>query len=559
AEAPGDLSAALEQAVAGVDVTEVVSLADALEDPGGAPYSPEARERFALLAGEIRRLRRAAGEPLVDLVRRVIDTIGVDIELVATAGPVAAQARDNLAAFVDAVGTFVGNDTDASLHGLLAYLKAEDEYAQGLPVASPTDSNSVKLMTVHKAKGLEWDVVFVPELTESVFPSAVGRPRWPSKAEALPAPLRGDAATLPEMQEWTTQGERNFKTASAAHEELEERRLGYVAFTRARRSLVVSGCWWGPTQKRKRGPSAYLLHLRDVLQGSAADRAEAVDDPWVPEPDADTNPELEDARESAWPAPLDRDTLARRDQAATLVQEARARYAETGSYDADEQLLLDHAGTVADWDATLDRLLDEARSSRQPEQTVELPATLSATAVLRFSSDPQGLARGLVRPMPRRPSTSARFGTRFHAWVESFVGQQQLLDPTDIPGAADDGIDSDEELRELCQAFADGPFGDRMPHRVEAPFALVLSGQVVRGRIDAVYAEDDGFQVVDWKTSHRQSADPLQLAIYRLAWAELAGVPSDAVSASFYYVRSGALVTPADLPGRAELERLLEV
>jgi DNA helicase II / ATP-dependent DNA helicase PcrA len=81
---------------------------------------------------------------------------------------------------------------------------------------------------------------------------------------------------------------------------------------------------------------------------------------------------------------------------------------------------------------------------------------------------------------------------------------------------------------------------------------------VVRGRIDAVYATDKGFEVVDWKTNQEQSADPLQLAIYRLAWAELTGTPLENVRASFYYVRGAELVSPDDLPGRAELEAMLD-
>ena len=86
----------------------------------------------------------------------------------------------------------------------------------------------------------------------------------------------------------------------------------------------------------------------------------------------------------------------------------------------------------------------------------------------------------------------------------------------------------------------------------------MLAGQVVRGRIDAVYVEDDGsFLLVDWKTNRTESADPLQLAIYRTAWAELTGVPVERVRAAFYYVRTGRLVEPDGLPERAELERLI--
>jgi len=142
--------------------------------------------------------------------------------------------------------------------------------------------------------------------------------------------------------------------------------------------------------------------------------------------------------------------------------------------------------------------------------------------------------------------------------VEARFGQQDLFDPEDLPGQADAGIDSDADLAELIAAFELGPFADRVPHAVEAPFALVLDGQVVRGRIDAVYAEPDGFLVVDWKTSRRDDADALQLALYRLAWAELAGVPVELVRAAFYYVRSGRLVEPDRLPGRAELDAVLD-
>jgi DNA helicase-2/ATP-dependent DNA helicase PcrA len=142
--------------------------------------------------------------------------------------------------------------------------------------------------------------------------------------------------------------------------------------------------------------------------------------------------------------------------------------------------------------------------------------------------------------------------------VEARFGQLQLLDPDELSGRADAGIADEAELRELIAAFESGPFADRRPHAVEAPFALVLGGQVVRGRIDAVYTEPDGgYLLVDWKTNRSPDADPLQLAIYRVAWAELTGLPLERVRAGFYYVRSGTLVTPEALAGRADLERLV--
>jgi DNA helicase-2/ATP-dependent DNA helicase PcrA len=223
----------------------------------------------------------------------------------------------------------------------------------------------------------------------------------------------------------------------------------------------------------------------------------------------------------------------------------------------DDVLLLEQ---VQQWDEEIARLLEEAARDRSPETLVPMPTSLSATAIARLRDDPSAFAAELARPMPRRPSASARFGTRFHAWVEARFGQQGLFDPDDLAGRADTGIEDETDLKDLIATFEAGPFGNRVPAAVEAPFALVLAGQVVRGRIDAVYDDTDGrpdhYLVVDWKTNKAQTADPLQLAIYRLAWAELRGVPVEQVRAAFYYVRSGDLVEPDDLPGRDEVERL---
>ncbi len=176
AETPGlAVRASLLEAVSGVDPADLASLGEALESsPGELPYSPQARERFRLLARELEGLRRHVGEPLLDLVRRVVDVTGLEVELASSTSRVASARRDNLATFLDAVSAFAGVDADASLTGLLAYLRAEDEYGQGLSLALPTQADSVKLLTVHRAKGLEWDVVFVPALAE-------GSSRWPRR------------------------------------------------------------------------------------------------------------------------------------------------------------------------------------------------------------------------------------------------------------------------------------------------------------------------------------------------------------------------------------------
>jgi DNA helicase-2/ATP-dependent DNA helicase PcrA len=227
----------------------------------------------------------------------------------------------------------------------------------------------------------------------------------------------------------------------------------------------------------------------------------------------------------------------------------------------EEHLSAADARTVREWDDEIERLLKEAVEGQADVVEVPLPTSLSATSLARLRDSPEQLAAELARPMPRKPSRAARFGTRFHAWLERRFGQQQLVDLDELPGRGDSGIEDDADLQALIETFNEGPFAERAPFAVEQPFALVLDGQVLRGRIDAVYrTEEDGFLVVDWKTNVKETADKLQLAIYRVAWAELHGVRAETVEAAFYYVRSGRVVrySPEELPDRAELERLLE-
>lgn len=543
------LTGALDAAVRGVDLTDVESLSDALADPGAKAYSEAARERFARLSAELTGLRRHAGDPLTDFVRRVVDVLGLDVELAAAPGPGADQACDNLALLLDTVAEFAVQDPFASVHGLLAYLDAEAEFGAGLNVAEPSASDSVKLLTVHTAKGLEWRAVLLPFLADGVFPSRQGRPRWQWRAGEVPWPLRGDSDALPELAGWRGKDLDLFAQACRDQSLLEERRLAYVALTRAKELVVASGHWWGRTQKTPRGPSPYLRELQ-----SHVDLATEAG-PWVDlaPPAGAVNPVLDASRPVSFPARLDQRRLDRRRLAAEAV---RAALSETPD-DSAAELSVAAGLDLARLDAEIEALLTEAAADEADVVEVELPGMLSATTVLRLHRDPDGLARELARPMPRAPSAASRYGTRFHAWVESHFGQQPLLDPTDLPGRADTDIADDADLRVLVDAFRSGPYADSRPHAIEAPFSLLLAGRVVRGRIDAVYETPNGFDVVDWKTNRRHDADPLQLAIYRLAWAETHGLPLQAVGAAFYYVRTGEVVRPTALPGRSRLEAVV--
>jgi DNA helicase-2/ATP-dependent DNA helicase PcrA len=539
---------------AGVDPSEVVSLADALDSLGDeASYSPEAYERLLALRDELRALRGKVGHPVVDLVADVVARSGLDVEIEAQPVDVAAARAANLSAFLDHAAAFAGLvEGQADLPAFLAFLDAAADAENGLDAGGVSNADTVKLLTVHKAKGLEWPVVAVPGLVEKVFPSEQGRPRWTSRAEVLPYRLRGDAEDLPPDPEWSSAAMKSFKADCGAESADEERRLGYVAFTRAQRLLLLSGYWWGQTRQQVTGPSALLREaeaLRDVVTV----------DTWEPAPEDDTNPlRAERDRPVPWPAPLDAAAAAERAAAVALVRAAQAGTLPAVGLAGD--LTGADARTAAEWAREVETLVAEARRSRAPTRDVPLPDRLTTSQVVLLAEDPDALARRLARPVPLPPLRASRRGTRFHAWVESLWDERPLLDDDELPGAADAPYLDDAALVALQERFLASEYGDRKPVALEAPFELVVGGRLVRGRIDAVYADGDGYDVVDFKTGKVPrdfAAAALQLAVYRLAWAGIAGVDPARVTAGFLYVATGTLKRPDRLLDAAELAALL--
>ncbi len=544
-----DLASALDEAVVGSDVVDVISLTEALADPGDPRnYSPEAYERFARMAAELEHLRRLTGEQLPELILQVMRVSGLEVEVSLLEGDEGAQQLHALNAFVDLAADFTDVDGRIGLGAFLSRLRDAERFDIDLELEVGGPADAVSLLTVHKAKGLEFPYVFVPFVSEMSFPGGRGRSQWPTNAKVVPWPLRPDAD--PALAGFPVPGESPRDKHKKAYDdvlsqvtELENDRLAYVAFTRAERGLAVSGHWWGPHQKDPRGPARFL---ETVHEACLAGEGEVVH--WAPPPDdGATNPQRDRAAEPVpWPSVPDPTygdrlrELAERVRSAAPIQPGLPGLESPAADPVAQQT----ARRIEEWDVLTAVLLEEARARRSTDHTVRLPASVSASQLMRALTDPEAAARDLARPMPQQPSRAARRGTEFHAWVETRFGQQSLLDPEDLPGAADAEITSDAQLAELKSAFERSPYADREPLGVEVPFALVLGGRVVHGRIDAVFPAADGYEVVDWKTGSAAGVDPLQLAIYRLAWAQRAGVSVDEVGAAFLIVATGEILRP---------------
>jgi DNA helicase II / ATP-dependent DNA helicase PcrA len=603
----------MEQAV--TDLTaDPGSLIEALDDLGEpSAYSATGYARLAALAAELRSLRGHAGRPLHELVGEVERTLGLDIEVASRPGADPASSRADLDAFADAAAAFAGDQEEPTLGAFLAYLAAAETEEFGLEGGRVGDTDSVKLATVHAAKGLQWAAVFVPGLSEGahghIFPA---RPkmttRWTENPRLLPFGLRGDAADLPLLGGLDPEALSSFADACADRELAEERRLAYVATTRAAFWLGCTGYWWGNGVSRL-GPSVFLDEVRAACEAGAGTVAA-----WAQAPAEDAaNPALAEPATASWPATASGARYEAVREAGALVAEAmaaaaggpasgpdRAEHApgpdqreqapqpeqpprpdraprldqaeQAAGPDAAEpaaKLGPEDLALIAAWERDTDLLLAERAQWRSAEAvTVALPRRLPVSSLVTMATDPGRLAQQVRRPMPRPPAPLAHRGTEFHRWLEQRFGPQRLIDPGDLFGAADSGAEpgSGEDLAALRERFEAGEWSGRWPCEVEVPFETLIGGRLIRGRIDAVFADapGGGFDVVDWKTGRQPgSADEeravaVQLAAYRLAWAALAGVPVEQVRAAFYHVADAVTVRPADLLDEAGLAALIE-
>ena len=303
-------------------------------------------------------------------------------------------------------------DTDApTLTGFLEWLDAAEEHedAMSAPEVEPSPG-AVQLLTVHAAKGLEWDVVAVPGMDEQVFPSytsavkddlRVAETGWMGSTSTFPFPLRADAGDLPpftvgDLDPAVTDKPLLTETMSAYKEALgrqslrEERRLAYVAFTRARHELLLTGSHLSKTASKPRRPSRFLTELqrRDLLRPYA--------EGWVDFDESRPNPLTALTQVGTWPPDadaaesLDSQALEAGGEDAPVADRLaavrRARYAAAG------QVTAAMGGTEPVQEVPAQAQLDdEARRVMRPaskDSIMQCSATWSPTMVCHRATTP---------------------------------------------------------------------------------------------------------------------------------------------------------------------------
>lgn len=526
------------------------SLIDALDEIGKAEkkdFSPAGLTRLTRFAADLRRLRSRAGGPLTDLISEIENYLSLDVEVMLRDGT--SNGRRHLDRFIDEASKF--SRSGGTVSEFLTWIDVAASEEGGLKSGAPeVRRDVVQILTVHNAKGAEWDVVAVPGLAAGSFPgrSRDGKDNWLTNEKHIPFQLRGDSDELPSFDisqcATNTEVRKVFEKFSADCDGLkytEEIRLGYVAVTRARTHLIATTSRWRDGSKAV-APS----ELYEFVALIAASHGGKILADAPPPADGEKNPQLENPLIGIWP----RDPLGNRRAAFdATIELVRGSQPHLLTDDSDEE--------AQSWIRDAQALINELHRSREKAEVL-LPPRLSVSTLVALRENPEELALSIRRPMPRPQDQYSRRGTVFHLWVEKHFGQGTLFDDEDLDPV--DPLESDQTLEGLKASWLASEWGDRQPFAVEVPFETVLAGTLVRGRIDAVYKSGDNFEVVDWKTGLKRLGESatVQLAVYRLAWAKLQGIDLSRVSGAFHYVPTGLTDRPMDLLDENGLIALIE-
>lgn len=430
------------------------------------------------------------------------------------------------------------------LSGFVDYLGvADDPNISEMDVAEEVETgDAVSVLTMHKSKGKEFDVVFVTGLYEGGMPS-----KWRKRKFDMPADLLRGSGREPDSAELH------------AHE---ARNLLYVAMTRARARLYLSYPKMAGDSAKEKKPSSFL---EQMLSGTADGIARMM--------------EYSGGVRSV-PAVQDPLTIVKyriQEEACGAIRESRTAAAAVKLAEL-ARIMNAERGAVAEFDpvaslaAAMSGAREQALQSRVPLVRQET-LRLSASKIKSYLQCPLKFKYQVLLRIPDKPSVSLIKGSIIHQVLDT-LGKERLdgREP-DI----DAGIRHARELWENARQIHEGPKSEKVATdmgqiiqkyaewegasanelvETEAWFVTDIDGIRYAGKMDRVEKNPrGGYEIVDFKTGSsiltkkKAVLDP-QLNLYAVAAQTLYGILPDRVSL-VYLEKNNAIreykVTPESL------------
>jgi len=389
----------------------------------------------------------------------------------------AARATANVSRFAELIADFCETSADRSLeiymqHLDLVLLSGEDEE----PAAVDEFVDAIQVMTIHQAKGLEFDAVFVPGLVEGRLPQTGRSPRFELPPAVLEPLVRGREDVV-----------------------AEERRLLYVAMTRARQHLYLTRAAHYDGGRRWRD-SRFIAEVKSSGARVVSERE------LVAISRSGAQSGVKDAALLIAPQP----SLRSREGDIVLSYSAIATYRDCPKqywYRYEQRLPVVQSAEAVQG-VVLHDVLRRAGEARQHSEKV--------TAAL-LTALHEDVWVGTPFPDPRRAPTFKRNGA------------------------------------EQLEAYRKAGGLDATPEYLEQPFTVDVGGWTLRGVIDRVDRTETGWRILDYKTGRpvTRGRRDLQLALYATGASSALGLESQGGAAGSGSARPG---TPGHIPPQIELQ-----
>lgn len=561
-----------------VIVMDALEALDAI-DLSRFSLSPTAIFRFKRLTRQLQLARQATSLPLPQLVDAIVRIFDIDVEV--SIGNYGVKRTMTIESFQEITEEYTRLNPDSSVDMYVQWLAIAESKDRGFnTVDLGGEEGTVHLLTVHGAKGLEWDHVIVVGLTNEIFPSInvkngneVTSSEWLSACGAVPFALRHDVDAfeqLPFDKELLGSGDvsvwdkkdldqaiKSIQESYGMRDLAEERRLAYVAFTRAKHTLILAGAMWNSGNKRRKDLSIFMTELVDdekikALLTPFPGYDQLIDDA------SEQSPFDDEVEGEPWPvrplSPLEENIVNSAHRVAKAIKDVSI----------DEQLndlLTQPFQALGDGDKDVDVMTQAALLIKERDANVhdgdDLPSLMSVTEMSRLLIDPDKTIESLKRPLPQKPTSSLKVGTNVHEWIEEY-----WRNGCKAPDIDDYPAESHSTIRDAHKSLTKWRLDERFTFKeAEQKFEAVVGDRKLSGKFDALFTDDqnDRYVIVDWKTGvnhdRLQPAYIEQLRIYRYALSRQRGIPQEQIDAYLAYVSTGELVNIDEADGATGRKR----
>ena len=452
---------------------------------------------------------------LTDIINELLEKSRLIYQAVAQTGGRNSRMMSNLMKFITIARNFEMRNVFSSISDFANYLRELEEVRILEPEARPKVPGVVYLMPIHQAKGLEFEVVFISNLSCSNFPQPAKMPLYHFHKE--------EGLIIRDTDEYN----KILKKKLYSNHNQEERRLLYVAMTRMKRHLVITG------HKNKKGSVSEFMKYFLVQKENRYVLREKLKD-YI---------QLSDKRD-IHPAPEQvcrDDKIPDKEKFFRLAQGLGVKKNSLNDYFLAEQF-------------GIPKFFSEKTIKKE----------FSVTELLTYNKCPRQYNYLINLKIPTPPAddkfSPLLFGFAVHRMLEEYYNPggmktKQSLKNKVVSLILSGGITSSdykkhyaESVEEIINNLTDSEIlkSKKSVIYTEKPFVLKLKDALIKGTIDRVDKSSGGVELIDYKTSKDEDIKDylIQMGIYKIALSEIFALKVKKISICFLRTKNIKVITP---------------